>query len=128
MPKKILVADDDTALVATLSSRLRQNNYEVISAFDATQVMSGAISAKPDLIILDIKMPAGTGMGALESLKKSTKTFSIPVIVMTAFANEELRQFAVEQGAVDFLEKPFQIDALLATIKQVLGEDKSTDK
>jgi DNA-binding response OmpR family regulator len=124
MPKKILVADDDAVLVAAISSRLRQQNYEVVNAFDAIQVMSGALSTKPDLIVLDIKMPAGTGKGALESLKKSTKTFSIPVIVMTAYPNDELRQFAIEQGAVDFLEKPFQMDALLASIEKILGKDK----
>ena len=124
MPKKILIADDDTSLVEVLMSRLRQHNYGVICAFDAIQVMSMAMSDKPDLIILDIKMPAGTGRGALENLKNSSKTSSIPVIVITAYPDDELRRFAIDNGAVDFLEKPFQVDALLESIGKVFQEEK----
>jgi len=122
MQKKILIADDDASLVEVLTSRLRQHNYEVICAFDAVQVMSMAISNKPDLIILDIKMPAGTGRGALEHLKNSSKTSPIPVIVITAYPNEDLRRFAVEKGAVDFIEKPFQAEALLESMGRVFQE------
>lgn len=122
MPKKILIADDDVSLVTVLMSRLQKHNYEVIAAFDAAQALGLAHSSEPDLIILDIKMPAGTGESVLKNLKISTKTFSIPIIVMTAYPNDELRQSAIEKGVVDFFEKPFQIDKLLASIKKVFGE------
>jgi len=125
MQKKILIADDDVSLVTVLTSRLQQHNYEVVIAFDAAQLVSLAHSAEPDLIILDIKMPAGTGTGALENLKISAKTFPIPVIVMTAYSNDELREFAIKKGAVDFFEKPFQFDTFLASVEKVLREDKS---
>jgi len=121
MPKKILVADDDVALVKVISSRLKKQNYEVINAFDAMQVMSIAVSEIPDLIILDIKMPAGTGKGALERLSSSSKTSPIPVIVITAYPDEALRKFAAEKGAVDFLEKPFEVELLLESIERILG-------
>jgi len=121
MSKKILVADDDAALVAAISSRLVQNNFKVVTAFDAIQVMSVALSANPDLIILDIKMPAGTGKNALENLKSSSRTFAIPVIIMTAYPNDELQQFAAEKGAVDFLKKPFKMEDLLSSIEKALG-------
>ncbi|MBU0503183.1 MAG: response regulator [Candidatus Omnitrophota bacterium] len=124
MAKKILIADDDPSLVEVLTSRLRQHNYEVICAFDAMQVMTMAMSRRPDLIILDIKMPAGTGRGALENLKNSSTTFTIPVIVITAYPNEEVRGFAVKNGVVDFIEKPFQVEVLLNSIERVFRKEE----
>ena len=124
MQKKILIADDDASLVEVLTSRLRQHNYDVICAFDAMQAIMMAVSNKPDLIILDIKMPAGTGRGALENLKNFNKTSAIPVIVITAYPSEDLRSFAIEKGAADFLEKPFQPEALLESIGKIFQEEK----
>ncbi|MFH1247845.1 MAG: response regulator [Candidatus Omnitrophota bacterium] len=126
MQKKILIADDDVSLVNVLTSRLQQHNYKVLCAFDAAQVMTIAMSDSPDLIILDIKMPAGTGKGALEYLKGSGKTFPIPVIVMTAYPDENLRKLAIEKGAVDFFEKPFPIEKLLESMARVLQEEERT--
>ena len=124
MSKKILIADDDESLVKVLTSRLRQHGYDVIHAFDAIQAMSMAMSRNPDLIILDIKMPAGTGKGALEKLKNSATTSPIPVIVITGYSDENLRKFADEKGAVDFFEKPFEVEVLLESIGRVLGEEE----
>ncbi|KPK97123.1 MAG: hypothetical protein AMJ95_10775 [Omnitrophica WOR_2 bacterium SM23_72] len=128
MSKKILIADDDELLVKAIVSRLRQYAYEAIYAYDATLAMEMAVSQKPDLILLDIKMPAGTGKSTLEHLKDAAKTTNIPVIVMTAFPDEELRHFAASKGAVDFLEKPFEIDCLLDSIKRALGEENRTEE
>ena len=120
MSKKILIADDDAVLVKTIAARLTQNGYAVVTAFDAIQVQSVALNAKPDLVLLDIKMPAGTGRNALESLKASTWTFSIPVIIMTAYPNDDIIKFAQEEGAVDFIKKPFKIEDLLVRIERTL--------
>lgn len=120
MPKKILIADDDAALVKMVSARLLQKGYKVVTAFDAIQVQSVALAENPDLILLDVKMPAGTGRNALVTLKASTRTFSIPVIVMTAYPDEEIRKFADEEGAVDFIQKPFKIEDLLSSIERIL--------
>jgi DNA-binding response OmpR family regulator len=122
MAKKILIADDDPHIVALISSRLKANKYEVVAAYDAVQTISQVRKEKPDLIILDIKMPAGTGIGVLENLRRCVDTSTTPVLVMTAYPNEATRQKALEMGVVDFIPKPFQAEEILVKIKKILGE------
>ena len=122
MAKKILIADDDPHIVALISSRLKANKYEVVAAYDAVQTISQVRKEKPDIIILDIKMPAGTGIGVLENLRRCVDTSTTPVLVMTAYPNEATKQKALEMGAVDFIPKPFQAEEILVKIKKILGE------
>jgi CheY-like chemotaxis protein len=78
---------------------------------------------KPDLIILDVRMPAGSGVSVYENLKLSTETAMTPVIYVTAYANDNLREKVEEMGAAGFLAKPFEADDLLALVRQALGDD-----
>ena len=123
MPKKILIADDEMHIVKLIATRLKANNYEVAVASDGMQATMKAHSEKPDLIILDIKMPAGQGLTVFENLQNSLETSFIPVIFITAHATDDIRQKAFEMGAVDFITKPFNADDLLNTVKKALGED-----
>jgi DNA-binding response OmpR family regulator len=122
MAKKILIADDDPHIVALVSSRLKSNQYEVVVAYDAAQTMSQVRKEKPDLIILDMKMPAGGGNSVLDNLKMSISTFNTPVLVMTAYPSEAIRQKALEMGATDFITKPFKSEEILTKVKKALGE------
>ena len=122
MAKKILVVDDDTDIVLLLASRLRANRYDVIVAHDAIQAVDKAIREKPDLILLDIKMPAGSGVSVMEHLRDSSETVLIPVIVITAYPSPELQQQIKDMGAKGFISKPFTAEDVLPRIRTILGE------
>jgi len=123
MPKKILVVDDDPTILRLIATRLKANNYNVVTAPDAVYAVKKAHEEKPDLIILDIKMPAGGGMSVIENLKMASNTMLIPIICITAEASPEVKRKAIELGAEDFLAKPFHAEELLARVKKALGED-----
>ena len=123
MAKKILIADDEPNIVKLLSLRLKANNYNVVGAPDGVYAVSQAHAEKPDLIILDIRMPAGDGITVYENLKSSAATMNIPIIFITAHPNDEIRNKVFEMGAIDFIAKPFDDQELLAKVKKVLGED-----
>ncbi|MCX6571247.1 MAG: response regulator [Candidatus Aminicenantes bacterium] len=122
MAKKILIVDDDKRIVLLLASRLKANNYEIAVAYDALQAVAQAFSEKPDLILLDMKMPAGSGVSVMDDLRNSTNTALIPVIVITAYPSIEIQQKVKEMGAVGFISKPFKAEDLLPRIRKVLGE------
>ena len=122
MAKKILVADDEPEIVQALQIRLKEAGYEVVVAFDVIQTIYQAHKEKPDLIILDIRMPAGDGIGVYEKLKISSETAVIPVIFITAYANDEIVKKVSEMGAEGFFAKPFSVDKLLIKVKTLLGE------
>ena len=122
MAKKILVVDDDAEIVLLLASRLRANKYDVIVAHDAVQAVDKAIREKPDLILLDIKMPAGSGVSVMDHLRNSSETVLTPVIVITAYPSPELQQQVKEMGAKGFISKPFTAEDVLPRIKKILGE------
>jgi DNA-binding response OmpR family regulator len=122
MPKKILIVDDEPQIGLLLNARLRANGYDVSVAYDAMQGFRAAIQEQPDLILLDIRMPAGGGAGVFENLRNNIKTALIPVIFMTAHPNEDIEMACRDSGAVDFIAKPFEPDILLIKIKEVLGK------
>ena len=120
--KSVLLADDYRVQTLMLSSRLKARGYRVETAFDATQTFATAIRAKPDAIVLDIQMPGGTGMIVLERLKASNKTSQIPVIVLSGSTDPEADPTVRRLGAVGYLSKPVDVDALLGELARVLGE------
>jgi DNA-binding response OmpR family regulator len=122
MKKKILIVDDEPHIVSALSSRLTKAGYEVSIAYDAMQGVRIAHQDKPDLIILDMRMPAGGGMGVFENLKSSTHTALIPVIFITSYSNEQIKNEVLEKGAFDFISKPFDGAELMNKITKALGE------
>ena len=122
MAKKILIVDDDQQIVLLLASRLKANKYEILVAYDAMQAVAKAFSEKPDLILLDIKMPAGSGISVMDNLRNSAATSVIPVIVITAYPSPEIQQKVIEMGAVDFISKPFKAEDVLSRIRKALGE------
>ena len=89
LPKKILIADDEPEVVMILGMRLRANCFQVIAAHDGAQTIELVHQEKPDLIILDIKMPGRDGYAVFEELKASANTMSIPVIFFSALPPEQ---------------------------------------
>jgi two-component system, OmpR family, alkaline phosphatase synthesis response regulator PhoP len=118
--KKILVIDDMPNVVTMVKARLEASGYEVITALDGQQGLAYAYAEKPDLIILDIVMPAGGGYSVYTRLKMSPETRSIPVIFLTAKDRPEDVARAYKLGAQYFVKKPYKPEMLLGTVKKVL--------
>jgi len=107
MAKKILIVDDEPGIVKLLSMRLKAKGYEVFEAYDGLECVQMAIKVVPDLILLDIKMPQGGGIGAFERLIQIDSTKAIPVIFMTAFPSTEIQTQVRKMGAKECISKPF---------------------
>ena len=120
MPK-VLIADDSRFQRETLASFLLPKKFEVIFAVDALQTFMVALRSAPDLILLDINMPGGTGIEVLKRLRGSNKTQQIPVIVVSGEEKFTTETTARELGAVDFLHKPVDEQQLIDCICRVLG-------
>jgi CheY-like chemotaxis protein len=119
---RILIADDDPVVSAALAAILRTRGHDIVPAFDAMQALMFAMRAPhPDLILLDINMPGGTGITALTKLKASTKTALIPVIVVSGATDAALPARVMSMGAVGFLPKPVQPDGLFRAVNEALG-------
>jgi DNA-binding response OmpR family regulator len=100
--------------------RLQANGYEVVTAFDGAQGVFMAHKEKPDLIILDIRMPAGDGFSVAERLKSSTYTFTIPVIFLTGSPETSAEEKAMELGARFYIKKPYDPEELLDAVKRAI--------
>lgn len=122
MGNKILVVDDEPQIVRLLSQRLKACGYETFAANDSYQCIKMANEVRPDLILLDIKMPAGGGIHAFNTLKSSVYTSTIPVIFITAYPSDEIKKQVKELGADGFFAKPFNSIELLDKIKKLIGE------
>ena len=120
--KKILLIDDDQDLALGLKVRLRANNYTTVFATDAVSAISQAVKETPDLILLDLGLPAGDGFVVMERLDNIESLSSVPVIVMSARDPQGHRDRALGAGAKAYIQKPVDNDELLATIGKVLGE------
>jgi DNA-binding response OmpR family regulator len=118
--KKILIVDDDRDLLLGLNIRLKAAGYDVIPASDALSAISKAQRERPDLIILDIGLPGGSGFLVMERLTSLMPVASIPVIVLTARDPHANRERALKAGAVAFLQKPVDNDDLLNTVRKAL--------
>ena len=118
--KKILIVDDDQQLVMLIASRLRANRYEIAVAYDAIQAVAKAHKEKPDLILLDNRMPGGNGVGVLRTLKQIPDMRVTPIIMITAYPCGKIRDEALEEGAIDFINKPFDANVLLKKIKKAV--------
>ncbi|MEW6555559.1 MAG: response regulator [Actinomycetota bacterium] len=123
--KKILVVDDDVDIVRILSINLRFEGFEVISAFDGATAVMQAHRHRPDLMLLDIMMPAGNGISVVERLRNSSRTDQIPIAFISALPREELRAKAEEAGIHHFFCKPFDISAIIWYLKKDLFPDES---
>jgi DNA-binding response OmpR family regulator len=118
--RKILIVDDEVLILHNIKIVLDANGYESMLASNGGQAVSLAHKERPDLIILDIMMPAMDGHMVFDKLKLSAHTWNIPVIFLTALGGKDVEIKAYEQGAAYFLRKPFDPKILLDTVKKAL--------
>ena len=117
---KILLADDEPDMTRIIGKSLEISGYEVIIASDGVECISMAQCEQPDVILLDNIMPNMDGLTALEKLRSSKRTEDIPVIIVTALADEDSIAKAMNGGADSYVIKPFNYDMLLARITMAL--------
>ncbi len=119
--KKILIIEDDPSFAKVLQDRLFGSGFEPVWGIDAYQGLILAKSENPDMIILDIMLPAGGGESVLRNLKLGFKTRSIPVLVLTASHDAELkRRLLLDNEVAGFMEKPYDAVELISTINAIL--------
>lgn len=119
--KKILVVEDDADINRALGIRLRAAGYAVVTAMDSYSGFKLALEEKPDLMILDISMPAGDGFSIVERIRESGECDEPPFIMLTASKRTEYREQAAMLGAAAYFEKPFESSALLAAVQQAVA-------
>jgi DNA-binding response OmpR family regulator len=119
---KIMIVDDDPDLRQALRLRLRANHYETINACDGYSAIALAYKEHPDLIILDLGLPAGDGFVVLDRLQKDDKLSTIPVIVLTARDPQSSERRALQSGASAFFQKPADNAELLDVIRASLSK------
>lgn len=121
MLKKVLVIDDDPIARQILNAVLRNSNAEVLMAADALAAVSLAQKHKPDLIILDLGLPAGGGHSVLKRLQMFPALSGIPVLVISGLDRAENEPLALAAGAVAYIEKPASPEQLTAAIEPFLA-------
>jgi DNA-binding response OmpR family regulator len=118
---KILVAEDDKLISASLGDALKTAGYETVAAYDREEALALLKEQKPDLMLLDIMMPKLDGISVLWELKANPETAKTPVIVLTNIGDVETISKIVEAGAVDYLLKSDQsMDDVVKKVQDVL--------
>ena len=115
--KKILVVDDEALLVKGIRFNLQNDGYEVITGSDGVEAVELAQSQKPDLIVLDVMMPRMDGLTACSKIREFS---DVPIILLTAKTTDMDKLLGFDQGADDYLTKPFNILELKARIRAML--------
>jgi two-component system alkaline phosphatase synthesis response regulator PhoP len=121
---KVLVVDDEMPIVEVIAYNLRKEGYQTRTAHDAEQCMDIVRSEKPDLIILDVMLPSASGFDVCRALRRQS---DVPIIMLTARAEETDRIVGLELGADDYITKPFSTRELMARVKAVLRRNVSQE-
>ncbi|MBI2615954.1 MAG: response regulator transcription factor, partial [Gemmatimonadetes bacterium] len=114
---RIMVADDDPALLHTLELILRENGYEVSPVPGGEQLLTRLEQAAPDLLMLDIMMPKVDGLQLLERVKQDARWRDLPVLMVSSMPPEEAAVRSLGLGASDFVAKPFRMREMLARVQ-----------
>ena len=118
---KLMIVEDDADQLIGLKVRLQANDYTVVHAIDAVSAISTARREQPDLILLDLGLPAGDGFKVMERLHDLMDVAHIPIIIISARDPEAYAERAINEGAFAFFQKPADNEELLETIENALG-------
>ena len=118
----MLLVDDEESIIKTVSLCLRLKGNKVIAALDGEHAVITAHKKVPDVIVLDVAMPGLNGFVVIEKIKQSIHISNIPIIILSAYGQEEYRQKAKELGIEEYMLKPFEPDHLIEVIEKVTGE------
>jgi len=118
--KKILLVDDEEGFLVVIRAALEIRGFEVVTATSAIEAGLELFSKKPDLILMDIRMPGIDGFQACAAIRKNSDTANIPIMIVSALAEEALINKAHKMGIPDYFVKPIDIEKLVDRIKEVL--------
>jgi CheY-like chemotaxis protein len=121
MPKRILVVDDEPDILKVIEVRLKAQGYEILTAVDGKEALDLIQQQKPDLVLLDLRLPVMDGYEVCRRMKSDNELKGIPVIILTATVPEKLAQKMEELKADDYMTKPFVPENLLKKVKKFVG-------
>ena len=119
--KKILVVDDSRTALFMLTTILRKERYELVTACDGEQALEMAAAEHPDLILMDVIMPRKTGFEACRELKRREDTKAIPVILVTTRGEGENVEAGFQSGCNDYVTKPINALELITKVRDHMG-------
>lgn len=120
--KKILIVDDEEDILNFLELVLREKGYEVVTAGSGHDALTRAQLERPDLVLLDIMMPQMDGWEVLKLLRIDDETASIPVAMLSARTEARDRVQGLQEGAIDYICKPFSLQELLTKIEAIFAQ------
>jgi DNA-binding response OmpR family regulator len=120
MSKRILIVDDEPDVLRLVALRLKKSGYEVLTASDGKTGLDMINSEKPDLVLLDLRLPNMDGIDVCKHAKSDEALKDIPIILFTATADVEVAETAKETGANDYIVKPFEPNELLEKISNIV--------
>ncbi|HZT91867.1 MAG TPA: response regulator [Gaiellaceae bacterium] len=120
-PPVLLVADDDEDILTLVQLRLARSGFEVLVARDGDEALRIAQERHPDLAVLDWMMPRSTGIDVLRELRRNEETADIPVVLLTARAQEADVEEGLAAGASDYIPKPFSPQELASRVQTILA-------
>ncbi len=122
MAKRILIADDEPNIVASLEFLMEQAGYEVRTAADGNEALAAVAAFAPDLVLLDVMMPGRSGYEVCERIKGDPATRGIRVLMLSAKGRDVEVAKGLDLGADAYVTKPFSTRDLAAKVKELLGE------
>jgi len=125
-PKKILVVDDEDDILHFLELVLGDKGYSVVTASNGHDALAAAQVDRPDLILLDIMMPKMDGWEVLKLLRVDEQTAGVPVAMLSARTEAQDRVQGLQEGAVDYICKPFSLQELLSKIDAIFAQEPGT--
>ena len=117
---KILIADDEKPLLLLMQMVFKDAGMEVITASDGAEAIEKALSEKPDIVITDVIMPYKTGFEVCKAVRSNPETADVPIIIISALGDEYNKLTGFEEGADDYVTKPFNTSELRARVKALL--------
>jgi DNA-binding response OmpR family regulator len=120
--KKILVVDDEDDILHFLELVLREKGYDVVSAASGQEALTRAQLSRPDLVLLDIMMPQMDGWEVLKLLRVDEATANVPVAMLSARTEAKDRVQGLQEGAIDYICKPFSLQELLGKVEAIFGQ------
>jgi DNA-binding response OmpR family regulator len=121
----ILVVEDELDVQKVVAKRLTSRGFTVHCASDGYQAVQKAHALTPDLIVLDLQLPAGDGLSVLRKLRISDATKNTHIVVLTGMTNELFKQSVLTEGVDAYLQKPYDSQVLLDTIDKILGKKET---
>lgn len=124
-PQRILIIDDDDAMVDVLSQRLSRQGYQILAATSGDAGLAMARRELPSLVLLDLRLPDADGFSICQELADSAETCSIPVIILSGMERPDIIRRSRAAGCQYFVRKPYDPNALLILVQHAIGEARN---